>query len=131
MSRKYRKPFVALWLVTVAAFGSARAQESKSSKPEPATRTKVVNLWPGVAPGSEEWKQQETAMGSAGMETTVNVVTPTLTVYLPDAASAIGTGVIIAPGGGFVGLSIKSEDHDVAKWLVARGFFRHSSPLSR
>ena len=76
----------------------------------------------GVTPGSEEWKQQETAMGLAGIETTVNVVTPTLTVYLPAAASATGTGVIIAPGGGFIGLSIKSEGHDVAKWLVARGF---------
>jgi acetyl esterase/lipase len=122
MSRKYQKPFVALWLVAVAALGSARAQESKNSKPEPVTTTKVLNLWPGVAPGSEEWKQQETAMGSVGMETTVNVVTPTLTAYLPDAASATGTGVIIAPGGGFIGLSIKSEGHDVAKWLVARGF---------
>jgi acetyl esterase/lipase len=59
-------------------------------------------------------------MGLAGIETTVNVVTPTLTVYLPAAASATGTGVIIAPGGGFIGLSIKSEGHDVAKWLVAR-----------
>jgi len=122
MSRKYQKSFVALWLVAFVGLGSARAQESNSSKQEPATTTKVLNLWLGVAPGSEEWKQQETTMGSAGMETTVNVVTPTLTVYLPDAAAATGTGVIIAPGGGFIGLSIKSEGHDVAKWLVARGF---------
>lgn len=120
MSRKYQRPFLVLWLVAFAALGSARAQENKSGKPEPAT--KVINLWPGVAPGSEQWKQQETTMGSQGMEITVNVVTPTLTVYLPDAASAKGTAVIIAPGGGFVGLSTKSEGHDVAKWLVARGF---------
>jgi acetyl esterase/lipase len=118
MSEAFCRPVV----VTLVALGSARAQESKSSGPEPARTIKVVNLWLGVAPGSEEWKQQETTMGSAGMETTVNVVTPTVTVYLPDAASATGTGVIIAPGGGFIGLSIKSEGHDVAKWLVARGF---------
>ena len=122
MSRKYQKPLVALWLVVVATLGSARAQEKNNSKPEPTPTTKVLSLWPGVAPGSEEWTQQETTMGSAGMETTVNVVTPTLTVFLPDAASATGTGVIIAPGGGFIGLSIKSEGHDVAEWLVARGF---------
>jgi hypothetical protein len=117
MNRKYQRPFIALWLVAFAALGSARAQGSKSSNPEPATPTKVINLWPGVAPGSEQWKQQESSMGAGG-----NVVTPTLTVYLPDAAAATGTAVIIAPGGGFVGLSIKSEGHDVAKWLVAHGF---------
>lgn len=27
----------------------------------------------------------------------------------------------VAPGGGFIGLSINSEGHDVAKWLVTRG----------
>src|SRR5579864_563119 len=122
MSKKYQKPFIALWLVACAAMGSVRAQESKSGKPETTTTPKVINLWPGVAPGSEQWKQQETALGSGGMETTVNVSTPTLTVYLPDAAVATGSAVIIAPGGGFIGLSIKSEGHDVAKWLVARGF---------
>ena len=51
----------------------------------------------------------------------VNVTTPTLTVYSPAPSSATGTAVIIAPGGGFVGLSIDSEGHDVAKWLVDRG----------
>src|SRR6476660_3018867 len=122
MNRKYQKPFIALWLVAFAASGSARAQESESSKPESATPTQVINLWPGVAPGSEQWKQQETIMGSGGMETTVNVTTPTLRAYLPDVGVATGTAVIIAPGGGFIGLSIKSEGHDVAKWLVARGF---------
>jgi acetyl esterase/lipase len=51
----------------------------------------------------------------------MNVSTPTLTVYLPDPSTATGTAVIIAPGGGFVWLSIDSEGHDVAKWLAARG----------
>lgn len=120
MNRRYQKPFIALWLVAVAALGSARAQESKNSKPEPETTT--INLWPGAAPGSEEWKQQEATLGPGGLETTVNVTTPTLTAYLPDKAFSTGTAVIIAPGGGFVGLSINSEGHDVAKWLVARGF---------
>ena len=55
------------------------------------------------------------------METTVNVSTPALTVHLPDPSIATGTAVIIAPGGGFIGLSINSEGHDVAQWLVARG----------
>jgi acetyl esterase/lipase len=49
------------------------------------------------------------------------VSTPTLTVYLPDPSVRTGTAVIIAPGGGFVWLSIDSEGHEVAKWLAARG----------
>jgi acetyl esterase/lipase len=126
MSRTYRKSLIALALVAACSLSLASAQETNKSKPEQAatspTTTKVINLWPGVAPGSEQWKRPETNLGSDGMETTVNVSTPTLTVYLPDPSTATGTAVIIAPGGGFIGLSINSEGHDVAKWLVARGF---------
>ena len=50
-----------------------------------------------------------------------NVVTPTLTAFLPDKATATGTGVIIAPGGGFVALAIDLEGNDVARWLQKRG----------
>ena len=63
----------------------------------------------------------ETTVGSAGNQRIMNVALPTLTVYLPDPSTATGTAVIIAPGGGFVWLSIDSEGHDVAKWLAARG----------
>jgi acetyl esterase/lipase len=49
------------------------------------------------------------------------VTKPTLTAYLPPPSTATGAAVIIAPGGGFVYLTIDSEGHDVAKWLVARG----------
>jgi len=126
MSRKYRESFIALSLLAFILLTSAIAQEAKNSKPEqastPAIATKVISLWPGVARGSEQWKQTETNLGPGGMETTVNVSTPTLTAYLPDPSTATGTAVIIAPGGGFIGLSINSEGHDVAKWLVARGF---------
>jgi acetyl esterase/lipase len=50
-----------------------------------------------------------------------NVTEPSLTVYLPDPAKNTGTGVIIAPGGAFMMLSIDYEGHDVARWLAARG----------
>ena len=87
----------------------------------PVSAQQVINLWPGAAPGSEQWKQPETVAGSAGNRRIMNVSVPTLTVYLPDPSTATGTVVIIAPGGGFVWLSIDSEGHDVAKWLAARG----------
>ena len=118
-----KKQFVRPCLIAVILFTSASAQETGKSEAErlaSASTTKVINLWPGVAPGSEQWKQPEATLDSFGMETTVNVSTPTLTAYLPEAAKATGTAVIVAPGGGFIGLSINSEGHDVAKWLVAR-----------
>src|SRR6185503_8697593 len=51
----------------------------------------------------------------------MNVVTPTMTVYLPDKAKATGTGIIVAPGGAFVALAISGEGTDVARWLQERG----------
>jgi len=50
-----------------------------------------------------------------------NVVTPTLTPYLPERTKATGTGIIIAPGGAFVALAIDLEGHQVARWLQNKG----------
>ena len=84
---------------------------------------KVIRLYPGAAPGSETWKQQEKEYFSQIWNTQVvtNVVNPTLTVFSPEADKANGTAVIICPGGAFHALSINSEGVDVAKWLAARG----------
>jgi acetyl esterase/lipase len=82
----------------------------------------VVNIWPGAAPGSETWTQKEMIIENTPVGTVVfNVVTPTLTAYLPERAKATGTGVIIAPGGAFVALAISLESHDVARRLRERG----------
>jgi acetyl esterase/lipase/lysophospholipase L1-like esterase len=43
------------------------------------------------------------------------VITPTLTLYLPDPAKATGTAVIICPGGGYWILATSHEGHDMAK----------------
>lgn len=82
----------------------------------------TVELWPGVAPGSESWTYVEKSIdNNPGGAIVVNVVKPTLTGYLPDRKKATGTGVIIAPGGAFVALSIDQEGRDVARWLQERG----------
>src|SRR5215475_6055993 len=82
----------------------------------------VVNVWPGVAPGSENWTQQEVKITDTPLGTVIiNVVTPTLTVYLPERTRATGTGVIIAPGGAFVALAIEHEGYKVARWLQEKG----------
>ena len=120
---KHRKFLIALVLMAAFSLSFATAQENSNSNPQaaatPAVAPNVVNIWPGVAPGSEQWKQQETTLGSGPMQRIVNVTTPTLTAYLPDPAKSTGTAVIIAPGGGFIFLG--TDTHEVAEWLAARG----------
>lgn len=87
-----------------------------------ARAQQVVNVWPGVAPGSERWTQTERTFENTPVGTVVmNVVTPTITAYLPEPAKATGTGVVIAPGGAFVALAISLEATDLARWLQERG----------
>src|SRR5271169_5264816 len=84
---------------------------------------KVIRLYDGPAPGSEDWKQTEQENRTNLWQTRVvyNVANPTLTVFQPESGKANGTAVIICPGGAFFALSIDSEGFDVARWLAARG----------
>ena len=84
---------------------------------------KVIQLYDGAAPGSENWTWNEAENDNNSWQTKVvyNVSRPTLTVFMPEAGKANGTAVIIAPGGAFHALSINSEGFDVAKWLVQKG----------
>lgn len=85
-------------------------------------QSQTVNVWPGVAPGSEHWTYKEKIADNTPIGTVIfNVVTPTLTAYLPERSKATGTGVIIAPGGAFVALAMDLEGSDVARWLQQRG----------
>lgn len=85
-------------------------------------QAQTVHLWPGPAPGSEDWTQKEQTLENTPIGTVViNVVTPTLTAFLPDRAKASGTAVIIAPGGGFVALALDLEGTSVARWLQDKG----------
>ena len=88
-----------------------------------AQAQKLINLYPGTAPGSENWthKEREYVSPSAHIPLVTNVVQPTLTMYAPDPASANGTSVIVCPGGAFHFLAISYEGTEVAKWLTAHG----------
>ena len=85
----------------------------------------VIPLWPGVAPGSENWTQKEETTTlpplAAGGPLVRNVTLPTLTAFPPNPSVAAGTAVIVCPGGGFHFLSWESEGTEVAKWLSAHG----------
>jgi acetyl esterase/lipase len=75
----------------------------------PASRAagqKVEWLWPGGAPG---------ALGSGEEDR------PSLTVYLPKAAEAVPTGVVICPGGGYQALAMDHEGRQIAAWLNSLG----------
>ena len=86
-----------------------------------AAQQQTIKIWPGVAPGSENWSEPETVMKGGDTDRVANIVTPTLTAYLPDKAKATGTGIIIAPGGGFAYLAIDKEGYRVASWLQEKG----------
>lgn len=87
-----------------------------------AANAQTVNVWPGVAPGSEKWTQQERVIENTPVGTVIfNVVTPTITAYLPERSKATGTGIILAPGGAFVALAIDLEANTIAKQLQQRG----------
>lgn len=86
------------------------------------SQQQVIPLWPGRAPGSENWTQKEVQYNNEQNEAMVrNVVDPILTVYPADHTKANGTAVIVAPGGGFRFLSWQTEGTEVAEWFAARG----------
>ena len=88
-----------------------------------SAQQKVIQLYQGAAPGSENWTWNEAENDNNAWKTKAvyNVSHPTLTVFAPDSMSSTGTAVIIAPGGAFHALSINSEGFDVANWLVKKG----------
>ena len=88
------------------------------------TPQKVIQLYPGVAPGSESWTWNETETYNDNLKEKIikNVSHPTLTIFPADPViQATGTSLIICPGGGFNHLSIDNEGNDLAEWLSKKG----------
>ena len=71
-----------------------------------AATHKVELLWPHGAPGAQGTQPEDI---------------PTLTIYLPDPGKAVGTGVVVCPGGGYVHLAMEKEGSDIAEWLNSIG----------
>lgn len=57
-----------------------------------ASAQTTLNIWPGTAPGSENWTQKEQVKQLSWGKVVVNVVTPTITAYLPEKSKAIRHG---------------------------------------
>lgn len=81
----------------------------------------TISIWPGKAPGSEDWTfSEKVTKGPGGSIVYSNVVNPTLTVYLPDPAKANGAAVVLCPGGAMRMLGF-AETERTAEWLNSKG----------
>jgi acetyl esterase/lipase len=81
-------------------------------------QTQVVNIWPGLAPGSENVENREQWTDSKDVS---NVYQPDLTVYLPEHTEGLSPAVIVLPGGGYRKLVMEKEGYKVARWLKENG----------
>lgn len=100
---------IAIGLLAIAGDALAQAPEE-------------IRLWPGKAPGSENWTRPEVITTSpTGDRTISNVSDPTVTVFLPSPAGATGTAVVVAPGGALRVLGWDNEGVKVAQWLNSKG----------
>lgn len=113
----------------LAAFGLLGVTASAQVPPgmtmipmEPPTElANAIPLYKGVAPGSENDKQKEKWAKVRDDYVARNVTSPTLTPFLPAKDKATGAAVIVAPGGGFMVLSMNNEGIQVAKYLADHG----------
>jgi acetyl esterase/lipase len=96
----------------------AGAQNDAMTPMAAPAQPNAIKLGTGPLPGakvSESWHSQ---YGSSFVR---NVTDATLTPFLPDPGKATGAAAIVAPGGGFVTLSMENEGWDVAKALAREG----------
>ncbi|RIW17231.1 alpha/beta hydrolase [Algoriphagus lacus] len=82
----------------------------------------VIQLYPGKAPGSENWNWTEKETNPfPNNRMLYNVSEPVLLHYPAPKDKANGTSIIVAPGGAFHILSIDNEGIRVAEWLNSLG----------
>jgi len=112
---------VAAVLLAAAPMANAAAQTGLGNPPTvrvsapPDAGQIAVHPGTKVSSAGEVWE-------TTGPDLKVrDVSVATLTPFLPASARADGLAVIIAPGGGFVHLSMETEGYAVARWLAARG----------
>jgi acetyl esterase/lipase len=111
-------PMFAVLLVAPAVTAQGDAPPP-APLPKPA---KEIPLYPGVAPGSEKWDWSErTTTNPKGQPMVQDVVRPVLLHYPAERGKAVGTAMIVAPGGGFRVLMMSYEGVDIARRLNAMG----------
>jgi acetyl esterase/lipase len=108
--------FLLLITLSLPAVASGQAPYFHYERIETPNQPGAIDLPVEQRPGDrrEQWFLQN---GNIGVR---NVVQPTLTPVLP-AGSSTGAAVIVAPGGGFLGLAIDTEGWQIARWLANHG----------
>lgn len=86
---------------------------------------KVIPLYEEKIPNSKPTTLKDSTVSfpteQGTMEFMVRVITPDLTMYLPEKDKATGVAVIFCPGGGYGGLAIGHEGSEIAKKLQESG----------
>jgi acetyl esterase/lipase len=96
----------------------AHAADDKATPIATPAQPNAIELGTGPLPGAKNPEVWHTQYGSRFAR---NVTVATLTPFLPDPAKASGAAVVVAPGGGFMSLSMDNEGWDVARALAAKG----------
>lgn len=112
-----RLAFAGLALVGALAV-PAHAADDKATPIATPAQPNAIELGTGPLPGAKNPEVWHTQYGSRFAR---NVTVATLTPFLPDPAKASGAAVVVAPGGGFMSLSMDNEGWDVARALAAKG----------
>jgi len=108
----------ALTALALGLAGSAAAQQAPMYPIDPPPEPGAIPLGTGGvegSPGAETWFRQW------GDPMARNITKATLTPVLADPDKATGASVIVAPGGGFMWLSMGNEGWEVADALAAQG----------
>src|SRR5580692_9154812 len=90
----------------------------------PAADHPEIRLWANGAPGSEGKTAKEVdepPTKDHGYFKVTSVHNPSITVYLPPAATATGAAMVIGPGGGHQFLNFDQEGTYVAEYLNSIG----------
>lgn len=114
MRLHHRLSTLCFGIVTLVAAASAAAQS-------PAGEGTVFALYPAGTVASLGVPEIREPIGDPDEILIRNVSEPTVELFLPAPGRANGTAVIVAPGGGFVGIDYSAGGAAVARSLAQRG----------
>jgi acetyl esterase/lipase len=109
---------MAIWGIILLSAQYAMAQDGTIYALETPAEPNAILLGTGGVdnqPASESWFRQW------GDPMARNITVATLTPFLPELGKANGAAVILAPGGGFMWLSMRNEGWEVAEALAKQG----------